>query len=161
MSLVDHTGSVEYPYSKKTVFDAVMAASRNLNGFRLAGADEVSGHFSFKCGMSWASIGENISVQLISATPTKTKVEILSTPKTGLLFGGAFDYGKNRRNIEKIINAISIQLAGKAAETEHAPATTFSVADELLKLKELKDCGVLTDEEFQEQKKAILAGNKR
>lgn len=40
MSLVDHSGSVEYPYSKKTVFDAIMKASKNIDGFELDSADE-------------------------------------------------------------------------------------------------------------------------
>ena len=32
----------------------------------------------------------------------------------------------------------------------------FSVADELVKLKDLLDKGILTQEEFEQQKKAIL-----
>lgn len=101
MSLVDHSGSVEYPYSKKTVFDAIMKASKNIDGFELDSADEMSGHVTLKAGVSWSSWGENIPIQLISVNPVRTKVEIISTPKTGILFGGANDFGKNRRNIEK------------------------------------------------------------
>jgi len=32
----------------------------------------------------------------------------------------------------------------------------FSIADEIMKLKELRDKGILTDEEFQKQKKKLL-----
>jgi len=159
MSLVDHTGSVEYPYSRKTVFDAVMAASRNIDGFELDSADEMSGHLTLKAGVSWSSWGENIPIQLVSISPVRTKVEIISTPKTGVLFGGANDFGKNRRNIEKIISAISAQLAGKPAEVEEtASSSPVSTADELLKLKQLKEEGILSEEEFNEQKQLLLKG---
>lgn len=159
MSLVDHSGSVEYPYSKKTVFDAVMAASKHIDGFELDSADEMSGHVTLKAGVSWSSWGENIPIQLISVSPIRTKVEIISTPKTGVLFGGANDFGKNRRNIEKIISAISAQLHGKPAEVEQSqPVSNTSTADELLKLKQLKDAGVLSDDEFESQKQKILSG---
>lgn len=40
----------------------------------------------------------------------------MSTPKTGVMFGGAMDMGKNRKNIEKIINAVSKILANKEPE---------------------------------------------
>lgn len=159
MSLVDHSGSVEYPYSKKTVFDAIMKASKNIDGFELDSADEMSGHVTLKAGVSWSSWGENIPIQLISVNPVRTKVEIISTPKTGILFGGANDFGKNRRNIEKIISAISAQLQGKPAEVEQTNAVSnTSTADELLKLKHLKDEGVLSEEEFESQKQKILSG---
>lgn len=138
-----------------------MAASKNIDGFELDSADEMSGHVTFKAGVSWSSWGENIPIQLISVSPVRTKVEIISTPKTGILFGGANDFGKNRRNIEKIISAISAQLAGKPAEIEQSTQTSpSSTADELLKLKQLKDQGILSDEEFEEQKKLILGGAK-
>lgn len=39
-----------------------------------------------------------------------------------------------------------------------APSTTVSLADELTKLAQLKDAGVLTDEEFEAQKKKLLEG---
>lgn len=159
MSLVDHSGSVEYPYSRKTVFDAIMRASKNIDGFELDSADEMSGHVTLKAGVSWSSWGENIPIQLISVSPVRTKVEIISTPKTGILFGGANDFGKNRRNIEKIISAISYQLQGIPAEVEQTHAVSnISSADELLKLKQLKDEGILSDEEFESQKQKILSG---
>lgn len=103
-----------------------MAASKNIDGFELDSADEMSGHVTFKAGVSWSSWGENIPIQLISVSPVRTKVEIISTPKIGILFGGANDFGKNRRNIEKIISAISAQLAGKPAEIEQSTQTSPS-----------------------------------
>ncbi len=158
MSLVDHEGSVEYPYSKKSVFDAILEAAPNIDGLSLDSADEVSGRVTFKAGVSLASWGENIPVQLIEVTPIRTQMRVMSSPKTGIMFGGAMDLGKNRRNIEMIIAAVSDVLAKKPAEIEKPVVNAaVSTADELLKLKGLKDTGVLTQEEFDEQKKRLLA----
>jgi hypothetical protein len=44
---------------------------------------------------------------LIETGENKTKVQITSSPKTGIMFGGAFDMGKNRKNIENILAATS------------------------------------------------------
>lgn len=158
MSIVDHEGSVEYPFSKKTVFDALMEASSKIDGLSLDSADEISGRVTFKAGVSLASWGENIPVQLIEVAPTRTQMKVLSSPKTGIMFGGAMDFGKNRQNIEKIINAVSGVLANKPAETgKTKPASAVSTTDELIKLKSLLDSGALSQDEFNEQKKRLLS----
>lgn len=161
MSLVDHHGEVEYPFSIKTVFTAIIEAAPNIDGLELDGADEISGRVIFKAGVSLASWGENIPVQLIQVSNVRTKMQILSTPKTGVMFGGAMDMGKNRKNIEKIINAVSNILANKEPEVEAVVQNSCSIADEILKLKQLLDAGALTQEEFDEQKKHILSGTNK
>ncbi|MST83662.1 SHOCT domain-containing protein [Hallella mizrahii] len=156
MSLVDHEGEVVYPYSKKTVFNAVMEAANNISGLSLDSADELSGRVTFKAGVSLASWGENIPVQLEEIGANQTKMKVLSTPKTGIMFGGAMDFGKNRQNIEKIINAVSNALANKPKEQINVE-NTGSTADELLKLKSLLDQKILTQEEFDAQKAKLLS----
>lgn len=156
MSIVDHHGEVEYPFLQKTVFKAIMEAAPNINGLSLDSADEISGRVTFKAGVSLASWGENIPVQLIKVAPTRTQMKIMSTPKTGVMFGGAMDFGKNQQNIDKIINAVSAVLSTYPSETE--PEQKVDIAEQLTKLKQLVDQGVLTEEEFAEQKKKILDG---
>jgi hypothetical protein len=155
MSLVDHEGEVVYPYSKKTVFNAIMEAAKNISGLSLDSADELSGRVTFKAGVSLASWGENIPVQLEELGANQTKMKVLSTPKTGIMFGGAMDFGKNRQNIEKIINAVSNALANKPKEQN--VGIMGSTADELLKLKSLLDQKILTQEEFDAQKSKLLS----
>lgn len=156
MSFVDHHGEVEYPFSQKTVFKAIMEAVPNISGLSLDSADEISGRLTFKAGVSLASWGENIPVQLIKVAPTRTLMKIMSTPKTGMMFGGAMDFGKNQQNINKIINAVSDVLANYSPESE--PEKKVDIADQLSKLKQLVDQGILTEEEFIDQKKKILDG---
>lgn len=155
MSLVDHEGTVEYPFSQKTVFKAIMEAAPNIEGLSVDSADEMSGRVTFKAGVSLASWGENIPVQLVRMAPTRTQMKVLSTPKTGVMFGGAMDFGKNRRNIEKIISAVSTVLSAKPSEKEISLNVSSDV-DKLVKLKDLLDSKVITLEEFDEQKNRLL-----
>lgn len=155
MSLVDHEGTVEYPFSRKTVFKAIMEAAPNIEGLSVDSADEMSGRVTFKAGVSLASWGENIPVQLVRIAPSRTQMKVLSTPKTGVMFGGAMDFGKNRRNIEKIISAVSTVLSAKPSEKEISLNASSDV-DKLVKLKDLLDSKVITLEEFNEQKNRLL-----
>lgn len=156
MSIVDHEGAVEYPFSQKTVFDAALRAAKKMESFTLDSADELSGRIVLKAGVSLVSWGENIPIQLIKEAPTRTLVKIMSSPKTGVLFGGVNDFGKNRRNIEKIISAISAELENVPSENASSKESSTSKIDAIVKLKELLDSGALTQEEFDVQKKKLL-----
>lgn len=107
MAFLDHQGESEFPFNKEKVFTAMVKAIPTIDGMRIDNADELQGRIVVKAGISLMSWGENIPIQLSEISKNKTKVRITSSPKTGLLFGGAFDLGKNMRNIEKILSATS------------------------------------------------------
>jgi len=77
--------------------------------------------------------------------------------------------GGDNRRVQVPNTAKSIQIIGQIneyiaavqaqAQAKSAPAATqaFSVADELVKLAGLKQQGILTEQEFQEQKQRLLA----
>ena len=157
MALLDHNGESEFPFRKDIVFDAICKAVSAIDGMKIENADKLTGRIMVKAGISLFSWGENIPIQLSSLSETKTKVQITSSPKTGMMFGGAFDMGKNRKNIEKILTASSKLLSTLKPEI---PASenlkTTSIADELQKLKKLLDDGILTQEEFDQQKAKLL-----
>ena len=157
MSIVDHHGEVEYPFSQKTVFKAIMEAAPNIDGLTLEQADEISGRLTFKAGVSLASWGENIPVQLLKVSSTRTQMKIMSTPKTGVMFGGAMDFGKNQQNINSIISAVSNVLSKYPPESD--VVSPIDVAEQLTKLKALVDQNILTEEEYLDQKKKILGGS--
>lgn len=157
MAILDHNGESEFPFKRNTVFEAICKAIPTVDGMKLDSADELSGRIMVKAGVTLWSWGENIPIQLTSLYETKTKVLITSTPKTGAMFGGAFDMGKNRRNIEKILSETSKILSTLQPETQSEERiNTVSIADEIQKLKRLLDDGILTEEEFNQQKSKLL-----
>ena len=66
------------------------------------------------------------------------------------------DMGKNRKNINKIQQAITNELSKYPKEYKKENGHQNSVADEIKKLAELRDSEILTEEEFQTKKKQIL-----
>ena len=111
MALLDHNGESEFPFSKDKVFEALCIAIPSIKGMRIDTADKLSGRIMVKSGVSLFSWGENIPIQLISIGEERTKIQITSSPKTGVMLGGAFDMGKNRKNIEQILLTTSSTLS--------------------------------------------------
>lgn len=114
MAFLDHNGESEFPMSKDKVFEAMKKAIPTINGLKIENADKLQGRFVVKAGVSLYSWGENIPIQLTEISENKTKVQITSSPKTGIMFGGAFDMGKNRKNIENILSSTSRILSSES-----------------------------------------------
>ena len=110
MALLDHNGECEFPLGKELVFNALCEAVPSIKGMKLKSADKLTGRVMIKAGVSLFSWGEDIPIQLIEVSENKTKMQITSSPTTGIMFGGAFDMGKNRKNIERIIASTSERL---------------------------------------------------
>lgn len=113
MALLDHNGESEFPMSKEKVFLAMQKAIPKINGLKIENADKLQGRFMVKAGISLYSWGENIPIQLTQISENRTKVQITSSPKTGDMFGGSFDMGKNRKNIENILFSTSKILSSE------------------------------------------------
>lgn len=107
MALLDHNGESEFPMTKDKVFEAMKKAIPSIKGLSIENADKLQGRFVVKAGVSLYSWGETIPIQLTEISEFRTKVQITSSPKTGIMFGGAFDMGKNRKNIENILSSTS------------------------------------------------------
>lgn len=114
MAFLDHNGESEFPMSKDKVFEAMRKAIPTINGLKIENADKLQGRFVVKAGVSLYSWGENIPIQLSEISENRTKVQITSSPKTGIMFGGAFDMGKNRKNIENILSTTSRILSSES-----------------------------------------------
>lgn len=114
MAFLDHNGESEFPMSKDRVFEAMKKAIPAINGLKIENADKLQGRFVVKAGVSLYSWGENIPIQLSEISENRTKVQITSSPKTGIMFGGAFDMGKNRKNIENILSSTSRILSSES-----------------------------------------------
>ncbi len=157
MAILDHNGESEFPFKKDLVFDTICESISKIDGMKIDNADKLSGRIMVKAGVTLWSWGENIPIQLTELSATKTKVQITSSPKTGVMFGGAFDMGKNRKNIERILSETSKTLSSLTPE-ENIETTTnnLSIADEIQKLKKLFDDGILTEAEFNSQKTKLL-----
>jgi predicted RNA-binding Zn-ribbon protein involved in translation (DUF1610 family) len=129
MSSAANLGEAEFPFDKRTVFNALLKAIPRVDGMTVHSSDQLSGRVVAKAGMSLFSWGENIPISLTDPSANKTLVRVSSTPKTGasfagimgddgILVGGNMDFGKNRKNIEKIFSELSSELSKVTPVTE-------------------------------------------
>jgi len=165
----DRTGSAEFPYPKQVVFRAVCVAVEELPGMRIQDRDDLASRLHVKTGISAFSWGETVSISVTGSGANAALVSIQSAAKS--VFGSATTHGKNRENVRKIISHTSALLTQNGAQWEEemglklsTPASTSNeqsprlVADELMKLAELRSAGILTDAEFDAQKAKLLGG---
>jgi hypothetical protein len=87
----------------------------------------------------------------------------IDTPLIGFstisIFAGGTQMSANgftKAEAEQIKQAIEDGKTNTSQPTHTAPKATISIADELKKLKELLDAGVLTTQEFETQKARLL-----
>jgi len=124
MGFLDHQGESEFPFAKETVFNAMLKAIPTVKGMKVDNADKLQGRIVVKAGVSLMSWGENIPILLSEVAENRTQVKITSSPKTGVMFGGAFDLGKNRKNIEQILSATSRILSSSPSQQNQNTANS-------------------------------------
>jgi hypothetical protein len=158
MGFLDHKGGTEYPYLKKDVYDALVEAIPKIKGLKIDNKDELGGRLTVKAGVSLMSWGENIPITVTEISPGRTRVDIISTPKTGMYGGGAFDLGKNRANIEKILNETSKILSTKppVSPPKVTDVKEGDLMERMVKLKNLYDNKLITEEEYNMRKSELL-----
>lgn len=159
MAFLDHEGGAEYPYPRDLVFKALVDSIPQIPGMKIDNADELSGRILVKAGVSLMSWGENIPIVISEIANGRSRVSITSTPKTGVLLGGALDLGKNRKNIEILLTKLSTTLKKLPQQSPSSEAKDFrnDPALRIAKLKELADNGHITAEEFAKRKAEIIA----
>lgn len=167
MSSANNSGEAEFPFDKRTVFDALLRAISRVEGMSVHSSDHLSGRVVVKAGMSLLSWGEHIPISLIEPAPNRTQVRISSAPKTGISTGGFLDddgffasgdlsFGKNRRNVDRIFSALSSELSKVNAPTEpekkKCPFCAELIQPEAIKCRfcgsGLKEQGVTSEQKF-------------
>ena len=119
MSAVDKEGMIEYPFSYQTVFRAAVQSIPLVKGMKMGRADEMNGYILITSNISWASWGENIRVDFVKLGPTRTQMIVKSGASVSTTL---IDYGKNRKNVNKILSAVSTTLANYPPETAYNDA---------------------------------------
>ncbi|WP_088283889.1 hypothetical protein [Kineosporia sp. A_224] len=105
-----HTRDVELPYPYPVVLDAV-ARSAPTAGITVNTVDPARGMVFGVRSMSVFSWGENVTMQLGQTAPTApTQLRITSALAFGLV-----DWGRNRKNVDAVLAALTAFLDQHAA----------------------------------------------
>lgn len=153
MSLIpEEKGSLIVAYSADDTFKALCKALDHKNSnLKIKSSDYPSHTLFVKACANWKTCGENLQIAIITSSNGFSEVKISSQSKFGLM-----DLGKNQENINTVLSLLTQELDGgkyskvKASEVADIP-------DQIKKLSDLKESGILTAEEFASKKAALLA----
>lgn len=127
MVFVDKSGGAVFPFNQADVFDAVVESIQRLRGMHVKEANKPYGYIKVSVGASLISWGEDIPISITGASPSQTCLNIVSSSKFAII-----DWGKNKKNIENIING--------AAEILYSKAQTGEIAQEQCVENAIKLC---------------------
>jgi len=94
------------PYSKKTVFTAVIEAIKEHPKINLGEINEARGMIKAHVGMSAWSWGEHLEIILYETTPNSAALTVSSGSHYALV-----DWGKNQKNIDELTALIMQKLS--------------------------------------------------
>ena len=91
-----------YPRNWFEVFQTVVNVLPSVKKMKIKSADQNTGRIEASSGMSMASWGESIIVEVWEHSPGQAGVRVTSQLKAQLV-----DWGKNKKNIAAVFNAIT------------------------------------------------------
>lgn len=94
-----------YKCKKDELFDIVKKVIEDESSMEVEMADEKSGYITLAVGMSIWSWGEKMNIVVTEKTEIETEITFESASNYAIV-----DYGKNRKNIDKIVKGISKHL---------------------------------------------------
>lgn len=107
-----HTANISLPYPFPVVLDACAQVLANT-GFKVNTVDPTRGMIFAVRGMSLWSYGENVTVQVGQvAADAPCELQIRSALAFGLV-----DWGRNRKNVEKVLGTLTAFLEQHAADS--------------------------------------------
>ena len=110
MSIASQATQQKFPFNHDQVFDGLVRVIPQT-GLSLKSEDKVIGRITASAGMSLFSWGENLTIIIEKVDEKSTLVAIESSLKLGANITGAH---RHQKNFEKIIEALSAHLQGKA-----------------------------------------------
>lgn len=148
---------LEMQYSRIDCFQAAKEAIANTKKFKMKTANETTWMLQADVppGLTSTTWGDTVTVTIGETIRGITKVTVNSTTKTMTLMAGR----QQTKNINLFVEAFSseIEKYEKASTTDTMDSSPKpSTADEILKFKQLLDCGAITQEEFDAKKKQLL-----
>ena len=122
MGLIDSKGGADFNYPQSTVMQALLQAIPGIKGMRVDQVDEAGGYIVAKAGASMASWGEKIPIQVTALSQSTCRVDMRSAVRAQLV-----DWGKNKKNIEAILDATDRYLQQHAPQPVAVPAAPMVV----------------------------------
>lgn len=156
--------SVEKAYSasRDRLFAALLRSISEL-GYSINNSDAASGTISFNTGMSWkSSAGQNMTATVFDSGESKSRIVVGGKrEQKGNPFGGGgqmFDWGERggiTRTLLEHLDRVLPETPEPTRVSSTSPGTP-SMVDELQRLADLKERGMISEDEFAAAKTKLL-----
>jgi hypothetical protein len=153
-----------YDYPTTAVFDAARKSVARL-GYTVLHTDSAALTISFNTGRSMSSwAGQDLTATVLAEGPGSRVVVGGSLATRGSPFGGGSQIGSwaekgrlSNKFLDEIPNHIILKYSGTTNSAEEGLSNTDDPIEQLRRLGELRDTGVITPDQF-EAKRAELLG---
>lgn len=155
MSLHSSAVTVQLEYSRSDCLSAAKSAIEGIRKFKLKEENEKLGilQVSIAPGLTSTTWGDTMTITFSDNATGGTVLSVASTAKFASVAAGS----QQSKNISTFMNAFESEIQEYTKiDAAASPAANTVCADELLKLKNLLDMGILTQEEFNAKKKQLL-----
>lgn len=139
-----------FEYSPDDTFSALKLALEKSSHYSIKESSASARTISISTGVSWKSWGENLLITVSPVSGGYSEVSISSSSKYGLV-----DWGKNQNNLNQIFTLLSAEL--QQFDKVTPAGSTDDIPAQIKKLAQLKDEGIITEDEFQDKKTKLLA----
>ena len=146
------SGSQIIEYTPDDTYSALINALNKSEHYTIKEANKLSRTAVVRTGVSWKSWGENLIISISPASDGFSSLSISSSSKYGLI-----DWGKNQENLSSILGLLSSELSKYQKVLVEKELPLDDIPTQIKKLSELKNAGILTENEFEEKKKELLA----
>jgi hypothetical protein len=157
--MVERNESADYPYLPEDVYRATLIAVRTVQGMKVQREDDVAKRIEATASVSAFSWGDRI-VLTLAPCAVGTRLTVSSAPRTGNALGGWMSGGHQQKNVARLFQAISQQVSAigppQRQTSSEAALSPSDIPEQIKQLADLKDSGVLTEEEFAKKKQELL-----
>jgi hypothetical protein len=156
MSPGDHGVSTDFPFQRRDVYGALVAAVKGMRTMGLVSADDHACSIVVKPVAGLLSFRRDIVLAVIETSQGSSSIVADVSPRATRRFSGPLDAGQDRRNIGAIMDATSSELGRRPPGHDDGPASADDarIAD----MKSLLDRGFITQEEFDRWSAEIRNG---
>lgn len=107
MSLIDKHHTFDYPENIQSVYYKILSVTNQMRGLKLVGNNDNSHTIFMEGSVSFWSWGENVTITCQYLDDYHTRIHIESKPKLSTTL---VDWGKGKRNINNVLNAMKMVL---------------------------------------------------
>ncbi|MFZ0667476.1 MAG: SHOCT domain-containing protein [Acidimicrobiales bacterium] len=155
--MAERNESADYPYPPEDVYRATLIAVRTVPGMKVQREDDVARRIEISTRLSPMSWGDRVVLTLVQSD-AGTRLSISSENKGGNALGWGSG-GHQQKNVARLFQAISQQVSAIGPSQRQASsegAASADIPDQIKQLADLKDSGVLTEDEFAKKKQELL-----